>query len=140
MSDIPRRDAYDDQTCGKGLAQHSDLPAKLGALTVAVADGLEHHMTALDLSDERSRKEHAAYRRLVSDHRKTGAELRALADAMAGYRDLPMGKHNVAAMATADAVRVFTNFVRMEEDLFELLRRRLDEHRAMLGQMGSPPR
>jgi hypothetical protein len=29
--------------------------------------------------------------------------------------------------------------VRMEEELFDLLRGRLDEHRAMLGQMGSPP-
>ena len=139
MTDTTGRDAYDDATCGKGLAQHSDLPAKLGALTVAVADVLEHHMTALDLSDERSRTEYAAYRRLVSDHRRTGAELRALADAMAGYRDLPMGKHNMAAMATADAVRVFTKLVRMEEEAFDLLRGRLDEHRAMLGQMGSPP-
>jgi hypothetical protein len=139
MSQSTQRDAYDEQTCGKGLAQHSDLPAKLGELTVAVADVLEHHMTALDLSDERSRKEHAAYRRLVADHRKAGAELRAIADAMAGYRDLPMGKHNMAAMATPDAARVFSKLVRLEEELFVLLRGRLGEHRAMLGEMGSPP-
>jgi len=37
------------ETCGKGLAAHSSLPAKLGDLTDAVADVLEIHTTALDL-------------------------------------------------------------------------------------------
>ena len=139
MSDTARGDAYDAPTCGKGLAEHSDLPAKMGELTVAVADVLEHHMTALDLSDERSRKEHAAYRRLVSDHRKSAAELRAIADAMAGYRSLPMGKHNMAAMANPEARRLFGRFVRLEEELSELLRSRLERDRAMLRAMESPP-
>ena len=151
MSDTARGDAYDAPTCGKGLAEHSDLPAKMGELTVAIADVLEHHMTALDLSDERSRKEHAAYRRLVSDHRKAAAELRAVADAMAGYRSLPMGKHNMAAMANADARRIFAKLVRFEEELFallgdrleealsELLRSRLERDTAMLRAMELPP-
>lgn len=81
----------DDQTCGKGLAEHSELPAKLGTLTVAVADILEAHMPALDLTDERSRREYDAYRGLAEDHRQTGIRLEAIARQMAGYLDLPMG-------------------------------------------------
>jgi hypothetical protein len=132
-------DAYDAPTCGKGLAEHSHLPAKLGELTAAVADVLELHMTALDMSDERSRKEHAAYRHLVSEHRKTAAELRAIADEMASYRSLPMGRHNMAIMANPDSVRVFAKFVRLEGELSALLRDRLERDRAMLREMGGAP-
>ena len=50
----------EQQTCGKGLAEHSVLPAKLGELTAAIAAILEHHQTALDLTDENARKEYKA--------------------------------------------------------------------------------
>ena len=43
----------DDQpTCGKGLAEHASLPAKLGELSSAMAKLLEFHQTTLDLTDE----------------------------------------------------------------------------------------
>jgi hypothetical protein len=48
----------DDQpTCGKGLAEHAVLPAKLGELIVSVAGVLEAHMPALDLTDAPFRSE-----------------------------------------------------------------------------------
>ena len=130
-------DAYDAPTCGQGLAEHSALPAKLGELTAAVADVLEQHMTALDMSDERSRKEHAAYRKLVTEHRPTAASLRAIADAMAGYRSLPMGRHNAAAMMNPTTVRVFEKLVRIEEEASALLGERVSRDHAMLRQMQS---
>jgi hypothetical protein len=51
-------------------------------------------MEALDLTDDHSREEHEAYRELARGHRKIAAELRATARRMAGYRDLPMGRHD----------------------------------------------
>ena len=39
----------DEPTCGKGLAEHSALPAKIGAVIGAIGEVLEFHMTALDL-------------------------------------------------------------------------------------------
>jgi hypothetical protein len=133
-------DAYDAPTCGQGLAEHSALPAKCGELMARVADVLEQHMTALDMSDERSRKEHAAYRRLVTDHRATAASLRAIADAMAGYRGLPMGRHNAAAMMNPTTVGLFEKLVRVEEETSALLRERVERDHDMLRQMESAPK
>lgn len=70
-----------EPTCGKGLAENSVLPAKLGELMASVGGILETHMKALDLSDENSRKEQDAYRQLVEEHREMhramGGDLRA---------------------------------------------------------------
>ena len=43
----------------------------------AIGDGLEFHLTALDLTDERSRHERDAYRELVDAHRHIASELQA---------------------------------------------------------------
>lgn len=48
-------------TCGKGLAENSVLPAKLGELISAIAENLEAHMQALDRTDQNSRREYDAY-------------------------------------------------------------------------------
>jgi hypothetical protein len=129
--------AVDQPTCGKGLAETAALPAKLAELVDSVAEVLEIHMEALDLSDAKSRKERDAYRELVGDHRKIAADLQATARRMAGYRDLAMGRHDPAAMAAPRPVEVFERFVDMEDDLVTLLRRRLESDRAMLRQMRS---
>ncbi|MGH8310602.1 MAG: hypothetical protein ACRETX_12525, partial [Steroidobacteraceae bacterium] len=63
----------EQRTCGQGLAEHAALPAKLAELTDAVAETLERHQEALDLSDESSRREHAAYVELAQQHRSTAA-------------------------------------------------------------------
>lgn len=126
----------DEPTCGKGLAEHSALPAKLGELTAAVAGILEVHMTALDLTDESSRKEHDAYRELAKEHRETAAQLKATAESMAGYRDLPMGRHDMKAMASPKVRETFEKFVQLEQQLLELLQTRLERDRQMLGEMG----
>ena len=122
-------------TCGKGLAAHSPLPAKLGELTEAVAGILEVHTGALDLGDERSRREQGVYLRLVEAHRRTAAELRATAAEMAAQRDLPMGAHDLSVMSSPDAVAAFERVVEAERELLALLQERLGEDQKLLAGM-----
>jgi len=126
----------DQPTCGKGLAESSVLPAKLGDLTASVAEVLEVHTTALDLSDENSRKEREAYLALAKQHRETAAQLQATAREMAGYRDLPMGRHDLEAMSGPKPLQAFEKLVKLEEELLALLQKRVEQHRQMLAEMG----
>lgn len=125
----------DQPTCGKGLAEHSVLPAKLGELTAAVAEILEIHRKALDLSDENSKKEDEAYQELAQQHRQIAAQLQATARQMAGYRDLPMGRHDPKAMAAPEAREAFETFVRLEQELLALLQKRVAQDGKMLIEM-----
>jgi hypothetical protein len=112
------------------------LPEKLGRLTEAVAEILELHRETLDLSDEKSRAEDAAYAALTERHHKTARELLAVAEQMAGYRDLPMGRHDEAAFADPRQFAAFETLVRLEREVVVLLEARLSEEEAMLRQMG----
>ncbi len=105
------------RTCGQGLAETSALQAKLGALVASVANILELHMTALDLSDENSQRELTAYRRLAPQHRAIASQLESTAAQMAGYRDLPMGRHDMSKMSDPKMRDAFTKFVAAEEEL-----------------------
>ena len=113
------------QTCGQGLAENSALPAKLGELNNSMAEILEIHMGALDLQDNASRLEHEAYRELALEQRKSAGALKETARRMAGYRDLPMGAHDMSVMSSSKAVAAFENFVKLEEELVALLRHRV---------------
>jgi hypothetical protein len=129
----------DDQpTCGKGLAENAVLPARLGELTASVADILEAHLPALDLTDERSKREYEVYRLLVEDHRQASLQLEAIGKQMAGYRDLPMGRHDDKAMAAPAVVESFQRFVELEQELLTLLQQRVERDRQMLVAMGVP--
>jgi hypothetical protein len=128
----------DDQpTCGKGLAQHAALTASLGELVASTARVLEVHMRALDLTDDNSRRELEAYRELASTHRRIASELADTAHRMAAYRDLPMGRHDMAAMTSPAPRHAFAGFVEHEQSLLSLLEARLAEDRAMLAMMTS---
>jgi hypothetical protein len=112
----------DDQpTCGKGLAEHSALPAALGAMMAALAENLEVHQTTLDLTDPISRMELAAYVGLAKEHREIADRLEATASRMAGYRDLAMGRHDERALADPKLLAAFESFVKREEELLSLL-------------------
>jgi hypothetical protein len=123
----------DDQpTCGKGLAEHSALPAKLADLEDAFAKNLELHQQTLDLSDGNSRKELDAYVKLAREHRTIAAQLRETAEHMAGYRDLPMGRHDDRALADPRLFEAFERFVKIEEELLAQLQVALERDRHML--------
>jgi hypothetical protein len=100
-------------------------------------DILEAHLPSLDLTDEHSRKEHEVYRHLVEDHQRVSLQLEAIARLMAGSRDLPMGRHHEAAMASPAVSRAFQRFVRLEDELASALRHRLVQDRQMLATMGA---
>ena len=127
----------DEPTCGKGLAEHSALPRLMGELTAATATVLEQHTRALDLDDPIARQERDAYAALVSEFRDVSRRLTAVAKRMAGYRDLPMGRHDMRTMMDRDNVAAFQRYVRVEEELLDRLRSRIDVDRGMLTAMES---
>ena len=124
----------DEPTCGKGLAEHSALPAKLAELIGSVADNLEIHTKALDPSDTNARKELEAYESLTRQHRQIASLLRATAAEMAGYRDLPMGRHDEAAMSAPPVVATFGELVSIRRETVELLQAMLEQEETMLAQ------
>jgi len=125
----------EEQTCGKGIAEHSVVPKSLGELVAATARVLEVHMKALDLTDDNAKTELEAYRDLATAHRRIAAELSSLAERMASYHNLPMARHDMAAMMAPAPRHAFAGLVKQEERLVELLRSRLEQDHAMLAQM-----
>ncbi len=125
----------DQPTCGQGLAQNSPLRTKLGELVGSTSGVLEIHMAALDPGDEDTGLERRAYQRLAQEHREIGARLLVLGEEMAGYRDLPMGRHDPRVMASPPAVEAFEKFLQAERELLALLQQRVPQDQRMLEQM-----
>jgi hypothetical protein len=123
------------QTCGKGLAENAALPAALGTVTAAMAQILELHMRALDLGDPDAAKEREAYAKLVEQQRVVAAELQAIANRMTGYRDLPMGRHDLAVMSDARSLAAFEKFVQTRQELLALLQSTKAQDEKMLAAM-----
>jgi len=127
----------EEQTCGKGIAENSVVPKSLWELVAATARVLEVHMKALDLTDDNAKAELEAYRELATAHRRIAAELSSLAERMAGYRNLPMARHDMAEMMAPPPRHAFAGLVKQEERLVDLLQSRLERDHAMLAQMGA---
>jgi hypothetical protein len=125
----------DEPTCGKGLAANAWLPTKLGDLASAMAAMLNIHTTALDLTDEHSQRECEAYLSLVEKYRTVAAELHALGEEMASYRDLPMGRHDMTVMTDPKMAETFAQVVRDKEELLTSLQERIEGERQMLASM-----
>jgi hypothetical protein len=129
----------EQQTCGRGLAENAALPAKLGELTRALGAILEAHVPSLDPTDEPSRKEREVYRRLVDELEHVGAQLGGIARRMDQARDLPMGRHDQAAMGSPAVGQSFRRFVEIEQELRTMLERRLEHDRQMLAAIDVRP-
>jgi hypothetical protein len=125
----------EQQTCGKGLAENSVLPAKLGELISAMAGNLEMHMKALDLTDPNSQAEYEAYEKLLKDLRQIAAQLSVTASEMLGYRDLPMGTHDQKAMVHPRVEEAFKKFVHSKQELLELLEKTEERDHQLLEMM-----
>jgi hypothetical protein len=125
----------ESSTCGQGLAESAALPAALAQVTEAMAGMLAQHMTALDQADPRSAAEYAVYGELAAAHRRAAGQLRAVADGMAAQRDLPMGPHDMTAIADPAATWAFQTLVEAKRHLLTLLRGSADEDDAMLEMM-----
>jgi len=126
----------EEQTCGRGLAENSVLPAQLAEVTEAMADNLQAHMQALELDDEAARQEHAVYLRLAEEQRQAAGRLRAVAREMAAARDLPMGRHDAQTLTSPEVAHAFQHFVRAKRELLALLERTAEQDRQLLAAMG----
>jgi hypothetical protein len=109
------------QTCGQGLAENAELPARLAGVTEAMADVLQAHMQALYLEDAAARQEHAVYLRLVEEQRQAAGRLRAVAAEMEAARDLPMGRHDEATMGSPEAGDALQRYLEARRKLAALL-------------------
>jgi hypothetical protein len=130
---MERMEHGDRTTCGEGLAANAVLPAKLAELVAAQADVLERHTRALDLSDAAAQKELDAYTKLERAHRDVAGELADLAEEMASYRELPMGRHDMTVMSDPNGqMEAFRRFVAVERELLALLQAKLEEEGELL--------
>lgn len=129
----------DEPTCGQGLAAHSDLPRTLSAVLAAMAGVLDNHRTSLDVKDPDGRAEDEAYATLVSEFRGIADALKATAERMSGYRDLPMAPHDEAALMSGEAIERLQRLVRTERELLRLLETWVERYDAMLAGMTSSP-
>jgi hypothetical protein len=125
----------EQQTCGKGLAENSVLPARLSELISAMAENLEVHRKALDLTDQNSQAEYDAYEKLLKELRQTAAQLSVTAQQMAEYRDLPMGRHDEKAMTHPRVRDAFEKFVRHKRELLKLLEQTEEQDAKLLEAM-----
>lgn len=126
----------EEDTCGHGLAAQAPLPNAFAELMASVAEVLQVHMQALDLTDANAKIEHNAYEGLVEQHRAVAEQLRATGEALTGCRALPVARHDTDAMASTDAVTTFSRFLQAERQLVALLQERLPGDEQMLVAMG----
>jgi hypothetical protein len=126
----------EQQTCGRGLAEHAALPAQLAEVVEAMASNLQVHMQALELDDEAARQEHAVYLRLAEEQRQAAARLRAVAAEMADARDLPMGRHDTELLSSPEVGDALQRFVKAKQELLTRLQRMVEQDQRMLAEMG----
>jgi hypothetical protein len=122
-------------TCGKGLAEHSAVPAKFAELIDALAENLELHTRSLDWPSPNTQGELVVYRKLAKEYREIANQLASTASYMSGCRDLPMGEHNQKALSDPSIIRAFETFTRTEEELAALLRDRVEQDQLLLQMM-----
>lgn len=121
-------DDSEELTCGRGVAANGELPEQLAQVIGAVADVLEHHMTALPVSDESARAELEGYAAVVARARDAESALHELTREMRAKRDLPAAPHDMTVLMSPAAQGVFVSLVDKERTLSALLERRLKEH------------
>jgi hypothetical protein len=128
----------EQQTCGRGLAEHSVLPARLAEVVEAMADNLRVHMGALELDDEPARQEHAVYLRLAEEQRQVAGRLRAIAGEMAAAHDLPMGRHDLPTLSSPEVADAFRHFVAAKQELAATLKGMAEEDQRLLAAIDGP--
>jgi hypothetical protein len=125
------------QTCGKGLAEHSVLTGKLGELIASTARNLELHMETLDLTDPNSKREYDAYQKLANEHREISDRLKQTAREMEGYRDLPMGRHDQKKLSDPKVIVAFKNYTNLEEEVLVILNKQVEQDQEMIAEVHS---
>lgn len=122
----------EEPTCGKGIAANAALPAKLADLMTALADTLEEHRRALNLSEPAGQAEDEAYAVLVSEHQAIAAHLASVALRMESYSSLPVASHDAEAMADPARMAPYARFVALQREIGAMLHTSAAEGEAML--------
>lgn len=129
----PRMTGPEEQwTCGKGLAEHAAIPAKMADFLESLAENLQAHIPAIDTSDRNGSKERDAYVHLHSEYTAIATHLAATAERMRGCRDLPAAGHHEAVLSGPIIREIFAKFVSIESELADLLRTSADRDQNLL--------
>lgn len=123
-------------TCGMGLAQHAEVPARLAVMFEGLAETLELHRQMLVLADENSRREDAVYEDLARRWRSIAEQVAAAAALMEAQRDLPMGAHDESAWGEGH-VQAYAKFVQAQGQVRALLDAAVARDEAMLAAVRS---
>jgi hypothetical protein len=107
----------------------------LAEVAAMLAANLEVHMTALDLDDPASGREHAVYQEVAERLRDGAADLEAAGATMLGARELPMGAHDMDVMTSAPVLEAFERYVHAVAELRTLLDARREPDAEMLAQI-----
>jgi uncharacterized protein YndB with AHSA1/START domain len=121
-------------TCGIGLAQHATVPRRMAIYLGELAKTLDLHRTMLVPEDSNSKREDEVYRDLAAGYRDISASLQAVADRMAGQRDLPMGAHDEHKW-TDQHMTAFAHLVHEEGALASVLHVASERDEQMLASM-----
>jgi hypothetical protein len=127
-----RREREEEWTCGRGLAEHAAVPAKIAEYLKCLAENLGAHLPTIDDSDANGRKERDAYAHLFSEYSELARRLAVTAEEMRGYRDLPAARHDEEALSDPSILQVFDGMVRAEVDLANSLRASADRDQELL--------
>ena len=122
----------DPWTCGKGLAAHARIPARMAEFLKCLAANLEAHVPTIDVSDSDGDAEREAYVRLANEFDALAAQLARTAKQMHDYRDLPAARHHEKELADPRLLEAFERFVVLESELAEVLATTAEQDRQLL--------
>jgi hypothetical protein len=138
MAEVQQASSSDEQwTCGKGLAAHARIPAKIAEFLKGLAENLKAHVPTIDTSDPNGETEWAAYVRLSKEYDALAAQLARTAKQMHDYRDLPAARHHEEELADPRLVVAFKRFVALETELADLLATSAEQDRQLLQESQS---
>lgn len=128
----------EEWTCGRGLAHHSAVPAKMAEYLAALAETLRTHLRTIDTSEATGQAEWGAYRELADEYADLADRLTTTAARMRGYRDLPAAPHHEKELSDPVLTEVFAKFVEIETELAALLQASADQDQEMLRDFEQP--
>lgn len=131
---VQRSGSDEPWTCGRGLAAHARIPARIADFLKSLAENLAAHVPAIDTSDPNGQTERAAYVRLSDEYEALAAQLATTAKQMHDYRDLPAARHHEEAFADPRLLDVFQRFVALETELADLLATAAEQDRQLLAE------
>lgn len=132
---VAENETNDEWTCGKGLAHHSAIPAKMAEYLAALAKTLRTHVPTIDRGKASGQVEWEAYTELATNYQDLAVELADTAARMRRYRDLPAAPHHKEALAAPVLAEVFMEFVSAERELADLMQKSVAEDEEILREI-----